>query len=105
MTLMQFAHAGTAASTEARMREILDREVDRIRAEAADQLAAQCRLLAALSMSVATAEASRERRMQTLERELRARVEAHTPRPLEIPRPRDGASSSVTDLWSARTSR
>ena len=108
MTLMQFAHDGSPFSTEARVREILDREVERIRAEAADQLAEQCRLLAALSMSVATAEASRERRMLELARELREQVTAampEPPRPLEIPRPRDGASSSVTDLWSARTSR
>jgi len=105
MTLMQFADDGSAAWTEARVRRILDREVERIRAEAADQLAEQCRLLAALSMSIATAEASRERRMQKLDRELRERVDDQVPRPLEIPRPRDGASSSVTDLWSARTSR
>ena len=105
---MQFAHDGSAAATETRLRKILDREVERIRAEAADQLAEQCHLLAALSMSVATAEAARERRMQTLARELREQVaEAipEPPRPLDIPRRQDGAGPSAADLWRARTSR
>jgi hypothetical protein len=108
MTLMQFAHGGSGGAAEARLREILDREVERIRAEAADQLAEQCRLLAALSMSVATAEAARERRMEALARELReqaARTGPAPPRPLDIPRAPDTSDPSVTDLWSARDRR
>ena len=113
MALHEFAQDGwdaaevrLSAFAEAlsqRQTELLCAEVERIRREAADQLAEQCRLLASLSMSVATAEARRERRISALERELRE-VEQAAPKPLPIPRGSDGdrASSSVTDLWSGR---
>jgi hypothetical protein len=91
-----------AATLSHRQTELLLEEVERIRREAADQLAEQCRLLAALSISVAKAEAGRERRMQTLERELREQIERAAPRPFEVPRGRDGATASVTELWPAR---
>ena len=96
--LSEFAEALAQRNTE-----LLITEVERIRSEAGDHLAEQCRLLAALSLSVATAEARRERRITELERELRE-VEQAAPKPLSIPRRREGdpASSSVADLWSER---
>ena len=85
--------------------EALARESERIRAEAADHLAAQCRELVALSQAVAAAELAREERARALGQELResllAELEAAVPRPLEIPRVRRGTSPSGTDLWPA----
>ena len=88
----------------ARNAETLAREVERIRAEAADEVGEQCRELASLSRAVATAEVEREARLRELERELRETIEAakQPPRPLGIPRPNPGPGASVTDLWRAR---
>ena len=100
------AEARLSAFAEAlseRQTELLCAEVERIRGEAADQLAEQCRLLAALSMSVARAEAARERRVKALETELRE-IEQAAPKPLQVPRRSQGdpGSASVSDLWSGR---
>jgi hypothetical protein len=114
MTLIRSAHTGEhppstvhlhersgaklSAFAEAlakRNTELLISEVERIRSEAAEQ----CRLLAALSMSVASAEAARERRFAELERELSEQAGGAAPQPLPIPRSREGAS--VTELWPA----
>jgi hypothetical protein len=122
MTPLQSAHSGEATTSMVHIRERLEarlsalaeamtqrnseaieRAVAQIRNEAADQLAEQCKLLAGLSMTVATAEARRERRLSDLERELRE-IEQAAPKPLPIPRGREGKSapSSVADLWSGR---
>ncbi len=119
MTLIRSAHTGEhllptvhlherseaklSAFAEAlakRNTELLLSEVERIRAEAADQTAEQRRLLAALSLSVATAEAARERRFAELERDLREQAASAAPEPMPIPRA--GNRAPVTQLWPAR---
>lgn len=97
-----------ADSMVRRNSEALARESDRIRAEATEHLAAQCRELVALSRSIAAAEREREARVAKLEQQLRESLlserENAVPRPLEIPRPRDGGAS-VANLWSRRDPR
>lgn len=96
--------ASLAESMVRRNAEALASETERIRAEAGEHLAAQCREIVALSRAMAAAEDQREARVRKLEQRLEeaiAEVERPSPVPLEIPRPRAG-SGAVTNLWRTR---
>lgn len=95
-----------AESMVRRNAEALARETERIRAEAAEHLAAQCRELVVMSQAIAAAELDREARVRELEHELReslaTELERAVPRPLDIPRTKRDSSASVAELWPAR---
>jgi hypothetical protein len=101
-----------ADSMVRRNSEALARESERIRAEATEHLAAQCRELVVLSRAIAAAELDREARVRELERQLRelegqlrdslaSELEGAVPRPLDIPRKPASETPSVADLWPA----
>lgn len=97
--------AALADALARRNSEALTREVARIRSEAAEHLAEQCRQLAALSRAVAEAEAGREGRLRELEEEVRtalAELQDSAPRPLDIPRRGSGDGGSVSEIWPSR---
>jgi hypothetical protein len=96
--------AALAESMVRRNAEALASETERIRAEAGDHLAAQCRELVVLSRAIAAAEDEREARVRKLEQRLEEAIDAAerpSPAPLEIPRPRAG-NGAVTNLWRTR---
>ena len=96
--------AALAESMVRRNSEALAEECERLRVEAAEHLAAQCRELIALSRTVAAAEERREQRLRVLEDELResllVELERAVPAPLAIPN--SANSGSLGDLWAER---